>query len=73
MEPTPMEEAVSASLYGPYRSRLKVGGHHFDVRQTDVRRVGSVLHVSGHLSHSVRRDFNDEVLYKLQIEPNKID
>lgn len=72
MEPTPMEEAVSASLYGPYRSRLKIGEHHFDIRQADARRVGSVLHVSGHISHNIRFDFDDEILYNLQIEPNKI-
>jgi hypothetical protein len=70
MEPIPMQEAVAASLYGPYRSRLKVGGHHFDIRQAYAKRVGSVLHVNGHISHSIENWPNEEVIYEFSIEGN---
>src|SRR3954468_8680805 len=73
MQPTPMQEAVAAALYGPYGHRLKPGNHHFNVHQAEYTRVDGNLRISGVIDHSVEHGFDDHVTYHINLKGNTID
>jgi hypothetical protein len=68
-----MEQAMTAALQGPQKKKLKVFGHHFNVKPVEISREAARVTVNGHISHHLgwfRRD--DQVYYLIVKEGDVI-
>ncbi|SMO72614.1 hypothetical protein [Fodinibius sediminis] len=71
---TNIDKALHAALEGPEIQRLKVYGHHWNVKPADVlRREGTRVRVEGQLDHSVRMWDDDHLFYKFTFKNGKLE
>lgn|SRR5690606_7882458 len=63
MDARTITHAASAALHGPERKKLKVDGHHFNVKPAQVTEHAGVLTLIGTLSHHIRFRPDDQVRY----------
>jgi hypothetical protein len=68
----PMDDAMTAALKGPEKKKLKVYDHHFNVKPVEIKREGSKIIVSGHISHHLRWRRDDQVYYQIVKKGNKV-
>lgn len=68
-----IEKAVHAALEGPEIQRLKVYGHHWNVKPANVlHREGTRVTMEGQIDHSVRMWDDDHLFYKFVFENGKL-
>ena len=72
MSTSPIQKALQAALEGPEKQRLKVYGHHWNVKPAHVRREGPRVVVEGQLDHSVRFTFDDHFFYEFVFQNGEL-
>ena len=70
--PSPIQTALQAALEGPETKRLKVYGHHWNVKPAHVRREGSRVVVEGQISHNVEWTPDDQFFYEFVFEQGEL-
>lgn len=69
-----IEKALHAAIQGPEIQRLKVYGHHWNVKPANtLQRKGSKVIIEGQIDHSVRIMDDDHLFYKLIFEDGKLE
>jgi len=61
----PVEEALEAALHGPEKKKLKIFGHHFNVKPIEISVGGETTTIFGQLSHHLRWRPDDQVYYTI--------
>lgn len=67
-----MELAIDSALHGPERKKLKILGHHFNVKPAEITRSGSRVTADGQISHHLRLRPDDQVYYHITRSGNVI-
>ncbi|HLT48102.1 MAG TPA: hypothetical protein VK002_12790 [Rubricoccaceae bacterium] len=73
MDARTITHAASAALHGPERKKLKVDGHHFNVKPAQVTEHAGVLTLIGTLSHHIRFRPDDQVSYRVRVRRGRIE
>lgn len=68
----PVEQALQAALHGPEKKKLKIFGHHFNVKKVERFRQGSQTLIYGQLSHHLRWRPDDQLYYRIVKEKGRI-
>jgi len=62
------QAAVNAALHGPEIKKVKVFGHHFNVKPAEITRTGTKVTAAGQISHHLRWRRDDQVYYYIEKE-----
>ncbi len=67
-----LEKAITAAIDGPQEKRLKLYGHHWNVKKAEVTIDQNTVTIKGQISRNTRFWADDQVYYTIVVKDNKV-